>query len=228
MATTSEGTSLQPLAGYEPTSAAGVRLFREVRAHGRDVIEWAEQNPGALNSSRWENCDLDGTEWPAVIQDLTIVDSSLRNSIWRLTEGDNIRIMGSKRISMHLDPKTEDLVADISGVLARVDGMRVTGRVTGLGMLRVAGTDVAFGEPEPGFFAQTELPIKYGGNPIRIDTSSVQFSYIDGLVVYLDAEDVTFYKNGLPNFRFGGRSRRCDISWNLAPETKSATAGATA
>ena len=123
---------------------------------------------------------------------------------------------------MHMDMQASNVVANVEGVLARVDGMHITGFLSGFNFLRVAGSNVRFGNPPPGFFEQTELPLKFGGEPARIDSSTVQFSYLENLVVYADAEDVSFYKNGLPDFRLGGQGRRCDASWNLVPETGAA------
>jgi hypothetical protein len=218
-ATTEELTSLD---GFEPESVAGVRIFRAVRARGDDVIKWAAQNPSALDGSKWIDCDLDTTVWPAVLRDVTIVDSSLRNSVWEMENGENIRILGTKRIAMHFDDHNDEVIADISGVRSVVDGMKVNGHLVGFCFLRVAGKDVSFGEPEPGFFEQRELPLKYGGQPVRMASCTVQLSYLERFTVYLDSEDVSFHRNGLPEFRLGGHGARCDISWNIAPDKASA------
>lgn len=219
---TAKTAELTSLDGYEPESVAGVRVFRGVHARGNDVIKWAEANPAALDGSRWVECDLDTTVWPAVLRDITIIDSTLRDSVWKMENGENIRIVGTKRIPIQAEPRTHDVVADISNVRAVVDGMRVTGNLSGFCFLRVTGKDVTFGEPEPGFFDQTELPLTYGGNPVRMASCTVQLSYLEHFVVYLDSEDVSFYRNGLPDFRLGGHGVRCDISWNLAPERANA------
>jgi len=219
---TATSKDLTSLDGFEPESVGGVRIFRAVRARGNDVINWAAQNPSALEGSKWIECDLDTTVWPSVLRDVTIVDSSLRDSVWNMATGENIRILGTKRIPIHLEQQTKDVIADISEVRAVVDGMRLTGNISGFCFLRVAGKDVTFGEPEPGFFEQTELPLTYGGNPVHMASCTVQLSYLDHFTVYLDSEDVSFYRNGLPDFRLGGHGLRCDISWNLAPERANA------
>ena len=72
------------------------------------------RGPAALDGSRWVDCDLDTTVWPSVLRDITIVDSSLRNSVWEMETGENIRIMGTKRIPIQAEPRTDDVVADIS------------------------------------------------------------------------------------------------------------------
>jgi hypothetical protein len=213
-ATSKELTSLD---GFEPESVSGVRIFSNVRARGNDVIEWAEKNPSALDGSRWIECDLDTTVWPKVLRDVTIVDSSLRDSVWEMENGENIRILGTTRIPMHFDAHTEEVVADISNVSAVVDGMRLTGHVSGFCFLRVAGKNVMFGEPGPGFFEQTELPLVFGGNLLQMASCSVQLSYLEHFTVYSDSEDMSIYRNGLPDFRLGGRGIRSDVSWNLAP-----------
>jgi hypothetical protein len=219
---TATANKLTPLSGFEPESVGGVRIFRGVRARGQDILKWAAANPAALDGSKWVECDLDETVWPSVLRDVTIVDSSLRNSVWEMENGENIRIMGTKRIPMHFDSQADDVVANIDDVLAVVDGMRLTGHVAGFCFLRVAGKDVTFGEPEPGFFEQTELPLAYGGRPVQMASCTVQLSYLERFTVYLDSEDVSFHRNGLPEFRLGGRGQRCDISWNLAPEKANA------
>jgi hypothetical protein len=210
-------TELQPLTGYEPESSSGVRIFRAVRARGSDIIDWANNNPGALNSSTWHDCDLDDTEWPGAMQDVVLVDCSLRNSRWHLTDAQNVSIRGSRRISMHYDSPANQIVVSLENVRARVDGMVMTGAVTGLSLLRVAGTGVTLGEPPKGFFDQEQLPLQFGGTPIRMDSSIIQLCYLERLTVYMDGEDVSIYKNGLPDFSFGGTGTRCDISRNVAP-----------
>ena len=143
---------LRPIAEVEPEILAGVRVFRHVRAHGRDLLELNEKNPGMFDGSRWLDCDLEGTEWPPELHDVTIVDSNLKDSVWRLTNGENIRIMGTKRIPMSVDPRSGDIVADLSHVRARVDGMRVTGHAPGFTLVQVAGEGVRLGDVDPHIF----------------------------------------------------------------------------
>jgi tetratricopeptide (TPR) repeat protein/Cdc6-like AAA superfamily ATPase len=202
---------------------AGHRYFIGVQARGLELLEMELVEPGVLNGSRWLHCDLDGTRWPAAIHDVSIVDSLLRDSRWDLECGEDIRILGTREFPIWMKAEEDATVeADVARVLTRVDRMQWDGRATGITLHQVAGKDVCFGEVNDSFWEQTELPLKFPGNPIQIRIVAITGSYLEHFKLYMVAHDVDVSHNGVPDMRLGGRSYRMECTFNLSPETSSA------
>ena len=86
-------TQLRHVADVKPTVLDGQRVFHHVEAHGDDLLRL-----GSLDHTKWIECDLSDTTWPKTLHEVTLVDCDLRNSVWDLEEGENIKILGTKRI----------------------------------------------------------------------------------------------------------------------------------
>ena len=95
MAAQPQASALTHVSEAKPVVLDGVRVFRGVYARGEDLLAL-----GSLDGTRWVECDLDDTIWPSRIRDITLVDCSIRNSVWDLELGENIKIMGTKRIKV--------------------------------------------------------------------------------------------------------------------------------
>jgi hypothetical protein len=98
----SHGLQLRHITEVRPVVIHGARVFVNVYARGTDLVEMDAKEPGLFNGSRWISCDLDETVWPSTLRAVTILDSSLRNSIWKMDYAENIRIMSSVRINVQI------------------------------------------------------------------------------------------------------------------------------
>jgi tetratricopeptide (TPR) repeat protein len=223
----------------------GHRYFIGVQARELDLLNMERAEPGVLNGSRWLHCDLDGTRWPAAIQDVAIVDSLLRDSRWDLECGEDIRILGTREFRIWMEDESDATVeADLARVLTRVDRMQWDGRATGVTLHQVAGKDVCFGEVDDGFWRpviehpfdpmQIQMPeadtrgsyfgsavIEFTGNPIQMHTVTIRGSYLEYFMLYMVAHDIDVSHNGVPDMRLGGEGYRAELTSNLSPETSS-------